>query len=548
MIAEFLQQGPTVEELRRAVLALMTDEYYSTETVDGISRRLGTVEFYFKDLKAQEKYLKAIRELKPQEILKVAKKYFQFKTLCVSAVTNDNVKEVEKRTLARMKEFSKTLATKNRSLPATKSIKHPKMIIKKSALKSERSITEKVVLSTGATVLMRPIRETQLVSVKAAMLGGLRIEPEHKSGLIECLGRTMTTGTARRSEKQIMEETEAVAASLSPVAGRNSIGLGLDLMSTFQAPGADLFFDILQSATFPAEAVEREKHLQLEQIKNRADNPSQTCGRLFLKNIFAGHVYAKDMLGDAEDLQKTTHQDIAQQWSRHLTSKNMNFSIVGNFDKDLWLEKIEGLTKGIPSGSLNTKFQTPQDLTQDLQIFEASQKEQSHMILGYRAPGLTAPERYTLALIQSILAGQGGRLFIELRDKNSLAYSVSPMQFAGIDTGYFGAYIGCSPEKAGTALRMMKEQLDLLMNLKVPEAELERSKSYLIGRHDIDLQRISAINSAILYNDIYGIDFNEPFLSAEKYLAVTQEDLLNLSQKIFSQKAVTTLVGPKNIF
>jgi zinc protease len=163
---------------------------------------------------------------------------------------------------------------------------------------------------------------------------------------------------------------------------------------------------------------------------------------------------------------------------------------------------------------------------------------------GFRGLPLASEDRYALQIIQSILAGQGGRLFIELRDKNSLAYSVSPMRMEGVETGYFGAYIGCSPEKVNKAISMMKEQFDLLTDTTISEQELDRAKRYIVGRHDIDLQRTASVATSILYNDIYGIDFNEPFTCAEKYFSVTPEKIRNLSQKIFGQKSVISVVGP----
>src|SRR5690606_29108796 len=112
--------------------------------------------------------------------------------------------------------------------------------------------------------------------------------------------------------------------------------------------------------------------------------------------------------------------------------------------------------------------------------------------------------------------GQGGRLFLELRDKESLAYSVSPIRMEGIETGYFGAYIGCSPEKAGKALRMMREQFDRLCDEKVGQEEFDRARRYLIGRHDIELQRNGSVAASLLFERIYGNPADETFRFFER--------------------------------
>jgi zinc protease len=84
-----------------------------------------------------------------------------------------------------------------------------------------------------------------------------------------------------------------------------------------------------------------------------------------------------------------------------------------------------------------------------------------------RGISLTDERRFALDIIQAILAGQGGRLFLELRDKASLAYTVSPIHMNGVEGGYFGAYIGCSPEKGAKAVQMLKDLRLLPQDLQI---------------------------------------------------------------------------------
>jgi zinc protease len=545
VLLEILTRPVSIDEIKRAVLNLESDEFYGMETVDGLSRRMGSLEFYFRDLKAQEKYLKALRAVTPADVLKAARKYLVPSTLSACIVTNDNTKKIQAQTQAWVKQFAKAiLATKAVTVKRAQ-VKHAKIQTRHRG--PSVAETEKIVLKNGTSVLLRPSFETQVISVKAAYLGGLRVEPDGCEGLIDLLGRTWSTGTAARTEDQISMETESMAAGLGPVAGRNSLGLGLDILSGFQERGADLFLDVLTDPQFPTNFVEREKHIQLEQIKSRADNPAQLCIRHFMEAMFSGHPYAKDMLGTPGSLVKVTHKSLQDYWGKVCGTQNLTLALSGNFDRDLWLEKIEAALTPLSKGQKHLKPLPLSPITENIHCYEKSAKEQSHVVYGFRGLSLKDDNRYTLQIIQSILAGQGGRLFLELRDKNSLAYSVSPMRMEGVETGYFGAYIGCSPEKVQKAIDMMKEQFQLLCEVSVGAPELERAQRYLVGRNDIDLQRTSAIASSVLYNDIYGIDYNEAFTCAEKYFAVTSEDVQKLAQKIFSQKQVISIVGTSDI-
>jgi zinc protease len=219
--------------------------------------------------------------------------------------------------------------------------------------------------------------------------------------------------------------------------------------------------------------------------------------------------------------------------------------VTGAVNRKKWVDGLEKALSHLPKGEkVDNKF-AHQGPKQEERVYKTLQKEQSHIILGFKGLTLTDPRRYALQVIQSVLAGQGGRLFIELRDKASLAYTVSPMRMEGIDAGYFGAYIGCTPSKGKKAISMLNIEFQKLVDTKISDVELDRAKRYLIGRHDIDLQRNSAIGSTILFNEIYGIPSAEAFAFAEKLRDISAKDVQNLAQDLFSQKPVLAAVGPE---
>ncbi|GIL17146.1 MAG: hypothetical protein BroJett040_08970 [Oligoflexia bacterium] len=540
-----IQEEPAhLEEIKKAVLNIESEEFYSLETVDGLSRKMGSLEFYFQDLNYQNKYLQQLRSVTAADLQKLAKKYIQQKSMSLAFVTNDEVKKVH----AQVKAWSDDLAKKMKALKVKttkpKKVQHKKLT--KLLSTKENPKTEKVVLPNGVTVLMRPIRDTQVISVKAAFLGGIRSEQNFPEGTVELLGRTWMSGTKQKTERDIYKEIESIASGISPIAGRNSVGLGVDCLKPFEQEARNLYLDILAHPTFPVEAIERERLVQIEQIQARNDNPAQCCIRLFMKNIFENHPYSRDMLGTLESVKQVTHKEIEKYWKQTAQKKNLTVMLCGNINQDVWLKEIQEATKHYEPGERFSIQTDLKPLMSDQRHYEYNKKEQSHAVFGFRGVRITDDERYALHLIQSILAGQGGRLFIELRDKNSLAYSVSPLRMEGVDTGYFGAYIGCSPEKVNKALAMMKEEFEKLCTEKVGEKELLRSKQYLIGRHDIDMQKTSSIGSSILYDDIYGIDYNEPFTCDQKYMAVTADEIMRLSKKILKGHSVTAVVGPQN--
>ncbi|MEN0057802.1 MAG: pitrilysin family protein, partial [Bdellovibrio sp.] len=335
-----------------------------------------------------------------------------------------------------------------------------------------------------------------------------------------------------------------MAAGIGAFGGRNSVGLSMDYLSPFEDRMLEIFGDSLLNPLFPTDILEREKVVIKNQIKARNDNPAQICVLNFMKEIFKGHPYAKDLIGSEASISALSREDLKAYYEQVMQAKNLTFCVVGDVQTKKWVDYLEKLTQGLRSGAKIDKTYAIEDIKKSIELSHHLQKEQTHIIVGYRGLDLRDPRRYTLEIIQSILSGQGGRLFLELRDKNSLAYSVSPMHMEGLECGYFGGYIGCSPEKSEKSIQMLKAEFQKLMDVRISPAELTRAQRYLIGRHDIELQRKTTICNAILFDDIYGLDYTESLEVADNYFAVTAKDVQDVAQQIFSQPSVISMVGP----
>jgi zinc protease len=143
-------------------------------------------------------------------------------------------------------------------------------------------------------------------------------------------------------------------------------------------------------------------------------------------------------------------------------------------------------------------------------------KEQVHIIIGFLGTTLTSEDRYGLEVLETILSGQSGRLFTELRDKMSLAYSLSAFTLFGIDTGSFGLYIGTSPDKKDLALEALWKELTRIQEEGVSDMELTRARNLLIGHYELGLQTHGAQAMEMGLNETYdlGQNFGNEYIDA----------------------------------
>ena len=112
-------------------------------------------------------------------------------------------------------------------------------------------------------------------------------------------------------------------------------------------------------------------------------------------------------------------------------------------------------------------------------------------MLGSRAFRVDQPERYALELATAILGGQGGRLFMELREKRGLAYSVWSHSLAGLDGGQLVAGLATEPTRTDGALQCLHDELEKLVNTPPSYEEVQRNRNMLTGHAAMGLQRAS---------------------------------------------------------
>ncbi|MFZ4404123.1 MAG: M16 family metallopeptidase [Pseudobdellovibrionaceae bacterium] len=548
LIEEFqilLQHGVDFSELQRAVTNVAAHEVYSLETVDQLARKAGTYEFYMKDPDYFKKYIQQVYQLDTEKVLKAGKKYLQPGQFSLAVLSSTDKKKTE----ILLKDFSKNLskALKEAKKPSVKIKKIKKQKLTASKLSSavnKKHDLEKVHLANGHSLILKHQSDLPHIVLKSVQKGGL-LEEKGAEGQTELLSRCWSLGSQNFSEEKIHTLLDEKAANVYSYGGRNSIGLGLECLSIFENEIFDLYEDILTRPVFLDRTLEREKTMMQSQIQSRNDSPAQMAILNFSKKFFANHPYSRDVLGTLESVKELSAPMIQSYFSA--LNNPMTFCLVGQFDKNKMIQRFQKISEKIKTKTKTDRVGVPTEILKEERIFQFLKKEQSHVVIGYKGLQINDERRKVLEVIEAVLSGQGGRLFLELRDKKSLAYSVSPIHMEGLGAGYFGAYIGCSPEKTTIAIDMLKSEFAKLVDTPISPVELERAQKYLAGQFDIHLQKKSSICNTLLFDDFYGLDFTKSLNSSHEYFDITSKQVQSLAQELFSTKPIISAVGTFDI-
>jgi zinc protease len=136
----------------------------------------------------------------------------------------------------------------------------------------------------------------------------------------------------------------------------------------------------------------------------------------------------------------------------------------------------------------------------------------------------------------------GGRLFVNLRSRKSLAYSVTSFSSEQVDPGFFAFYMGTSADKLDVAVADTLKEIGEVKNGGITQEELDRAKKWMIGSYEIGLQSNSSYADKMVHNELYGVGYEETFTAPEKIAAVTLEDVNRLAAALLDVDKYTIAV------
>lgn len=508
-------------EIAKAKTIILSESVYQKETVQGIARKLGYFELVAGDTSFEEDYYTKVKTVTAADVRRVARMYLDPEHMSVStlmptaheaAMSEEAVKKINAAVVA---ELEGQYSPSNIQLGAQN--------------------VAKVKLSNGATLLVREDSTVPLVSIRAVSPGGLLSEKPATNGVSHLVGEMLTRGTEKFSAEQIVDETDAMAGSISGLAGRNSLGLRGDFLKEAWDRGFELFSSCLLESTFLPEELEKERRTQIEDIASRLDNSSAMAFDMFAAALYEQHPYAMPSIGTNESVSKMTREDVLAAYRTQLRPDQLTIAIVGAVDVARTIDRVEKRIGSAKAHADAGKFVRPPRVsgpTSSKSLRQTKEKEQAHLVLGFMGAAMDDERRFTLDVLSSVLGGQAGRLFLELRDKQSLAYSVSAFSLEGLDPGYFAVYIGTAPEKLEVAERGIREELKKVLDTEISHAEIQRAQRYLIGSHEIALQRAGARCSTMALNEAYGIGYDEYTKYADRIQAVTAKKVRDVAKEI----------------
>lgn len=513
--------------LRRALTLLESDAIYQRQTVQGIAHRLGYFFSVAGGTAFEERFLELARDVTPARLRDVAERYLRPEALTVGlmvpetgpAPSDEQVADWVARGFAPEVPDELELVADAHGV-----IRHT--------------------FASGMTLLIQPDDTAPLFAMRAAVLAGSLAENEATLGTGNLVAHLLTLGTARRDAPTLARELDEIAASMAGVSGRNTVGLRMTALERDFDAAMDLFADALLSSTFPDAELSRIRRDVLADIAAQDDDVAGATFRAFAEAAFGAHPYGRSILGEATNVAALGRDDLLSWYRTYVQPSRMVIAVVGDVDPRRVVEAVATHIEreGDDAAPLEIPA-APGPRTERHEETRLRERQQAHVVVGFVTDRLYGEDRFALDVMAALLSGQGGRLFGELRERQSLAYSVSAFSGCGLAGGTFSFYIGTSPAKVEQALAGIEAEVARLRESAPSAAELERAKRLLIGRRDIALQRQSARAGYMVFDELYGAGYDATFRHASAIEAVSAEEVQRVAQRYLGDASAIVVVS-----
>jgi len=506
------------EELQRAKTHIESSHVYDKQTVGGIAQRLGSFEADLGDAALEENYLKANAAVTAEEISDVARRFLTPPNATVTVLIPEGHSPD-----FRVEQLAKVIDSYGSGGPQ-----------RAEAALSDKAVTR--TLQNGVRVILLPDPSNPVVSFKIASLGGKRFETRETEGIMNFVAQMLNKGAGSMTEIDIARKVENLGGRLGVFSGYDSFGLDATFFSRNFEEGLKLLSEIYSDPSFPQDKLERERKLIINNIKTAPDRPIEFAIKTLNETLYTRHPYGFDKEGTIDTVSQFSRDDLIRAYRRVAVPSNTVITGVGGMDVDKTMAEISRLFGNIPAMALDVAgipLEDPLDTIREKTV--RIPRAKAHLVIGFRGTTLKDDDRYALEVLNNVLAGQGGRLFSELRDKESLAYTVTSFVRPGTDPGMVAFYMACDPSKVDQAVTGLFREIKRIRESKVTEDELARSKNNLIGRRRIALQSPWARAEDAALNDLYGLGYDFDPEYTKRISSVTADQVLAVARKYLDE-------------
>ena len=423
-------------------------------------------------------------------------------------------------------------------------------------------------LDNGLRIIHLP-SDSKVVYCGYQINAGTRDEEPGEEGLAHFCEHVTFKGTERRKAWHILNCLESVGGDLNAYTNKEGTVYYSAILKEHIARAVDLLSDIVFHSVYPQAEIDKEVEVICDEIESYNDSPAELIYDEFENILFKGSSLGHNILGTAEQVRSFTTEDALRFTRKLYRPDNAIFFAYGDIDfkklvrllkksflsEERRVKSRESEERRVKSEEFNSPeaqaqfniqhstFNTQHSFEGQTIVMEKN-THQAHVMIGTRAYDVNDNRRMPLYLLNNILGGPGmnAKLNLALREHNGLVYTVESTMVAYGDTGTWSIYFGCDEHDIKRCLRLVRKELDRMMEKPLSDSQLKAAKKQIKGQ----------IGVACDNRENFALDFGKSFLHYgweknvdrlyEQVEAITSQQIQDVARELFDKNRLITLI------
>ena len=401
-------------------------------------------------------------------------------------------------------------------------------------------------LPTGLRIISEDMPSLRSIAVGVWVDTGSRDETSIEAGASHFLEHLLFKGSDEWSAQRISEAFDATGARHNAFTSKEYTCYWARMRDVDLPLGMEILAEMVQRPAFRQEEIDLERGVVLEEINMNEDDPTDVAHEQFVETLWGSHPLAPPILGTKDSIGAMTRDTVSGYWGRRYSPYSAVVAVAGRVDHEELVALVDehmGAWEGEPVDRPLSA------LTSEAGVGVVRRDtEQAHLVFG--GPGLKRDDdrRFAFIIADHVLGGgMSSRLFREIREGRGLAYAVHSFRGPFTDSGSSAVYVGTTPGQTSEVLKLVRGELDKMMDAGITKEELARARGHVQGSLAISLEDADGRMNRLGRNEITGLDH----LSVDEIMArvdaVTLEDVIEVSRAAYAGPYVLGATGPFDV-
>ncbi len=398
-------------------------------------------------------------------------------------------------------------------------------------------------LPNGLRIISEDMPSARSVAIACWVDTGSRDEHGPEAGASHFLEHLLFKGSERWSAQAIADAFDAVGARNNAFTSKEYTAYWARLRDADLPLAVEILGEMIQRPAFRQEEIDSERHVVLEEINMNEDDPTDVAHELFIQAMWPDHPLSPPILGTRDSILAMSRETIAGYWGRRYSPKSVVVACAGRVDHAGLVDLVSSHF-GAWEGPDIDRPTTEASVAARVEV-RNKDTEQAHIVFGSEALRRHDERRHAMLVADHILGGgMSSRLFREIREQRGLAYAVHSFRLPFADSGAAAVYVGTTPSQAPQVLKLIRSELDKIMEDGLTPEELERARGHVQGSLALSLEDANSRMTRLGRNELTGIEHLSVDDIVAKIDAVTAQDVLDVAREAYAGPYVIGAVGP----